>query len=359
MRILVLTDHSGHTVNNSLYALVRAMLGVEGVGEIRVASRGTPANAEFFAASAKTSTLQCVRAAEDFAFRENSRSMFGTWDDGVPTAGNVAPGKAARSVFGTRNATVLTQLDWPDAVLLRIPHPVLVNWFSFLREAFGDTVIVNRPEGIAATTSKAWLLNVPELCAPMALCRAAEEVQAFANTHDTVLKPLEGYGGKGVIRILRGTVEIGNRTFPIASWPKQPEASLPYLAMQYLPRVSEGDKRIVVASGRVLGAVNRVPAAGKWLANVAQGGHAEPATLTPAEERIVEVLHPKMSALGVTMYGVDTLVGNEGHRVLSEVNTMSIGGLLDLPPTDGKPAAQHAAEALVAAMGRGADVDVV
>ena len=325
MKLLVLTDHSGHTAHNSLYAIVRALVADERVGEVRVASRGTPANAPFFACapSGKTQPLHTLRVAPGFAFD--------------PTG----------SQFESLSET--TPLDWPTHVFLRVPHPVPANWFAYLREAFAETPIVNRPEGIAATTSKKWLLNVPELCAPMQLCDTPQSVAAFAKTRPCVLKPLEGYGGKGILRADRAGVRVGNETIAWSDWLNHALAQGPYLAVEFLTRVSEGDKRIVVVGDEVIGAVLRVPAEGQWLANVSQGGRTEASDLSFAERRIVDTLRPRMRALGVAMYGIDTLTGNDGHRVLSEVNTMSIGGVNDLPPANGRSAAHRTAQALLRA----------
>ena len=324
MRILVLTDHSGHTVNNSLYGVVRHLVDDKRVVEVRIACRGSVANNAFFSCSpsGKTRPLAALVAAADFTFEK---------------------GKLA---FASEHS-LATPLAWADAVWLRIPHPVPGNWFNFLREAFGKTPIINRPEGIELTTSKRWLLEVPELCAPTALCERPEEVAAFAKTRPCVLKPLEGYGGKGILRADEHGVYVDDHQVSFAHWPAHPLAQQPYLAVEFLTRVSEGDKRIVVLDGEVLGAVLRVPKPGNWLANVSQGGHAEPATLSFAERRIVETLRPKLRALGVVMYGIDTLMGNEGERVLSEVNTMSIGGLNDLPAFRGQSATQYTASKLV------------
>ena len=301
--------------------MVRAMLALPQVEKIRIASRGSKANADFFAC-AKTDNLLAIEASLDFKFD--------------------AQGEGFRE-----SLQIVTPLDWADGIILRIPHPVPNQWFTYLEEAFKGIPIVNKPSGIASTTPKSWLLNVADLCAPMTMCHTPEEVIAFAKTRDTVLKPLEGYGGKGVLRIMNQVVEVEGKHIALHDWPKQPEAQFPYLAMEYLPRVVEGDKRIVVVGGRVLGAALRIPAAGQWLCNVSQGGRAELTSLTVSEEHIVASLKPHMQNLGVVMYGIDTLMGNQNHRVLSEVNTMSIGGLLDMLPTDGKTAAQWAAEGLV------------
>ena len=331
MRVLVLTDHGRHTASNSLYALARALAGEERVGEVRVASRATPANAAFFACDAAARELATARVGEDFAFAADGRAF--ARPEAIP-------------------------LDWPDAVVLRIPHPVPPGWFAFLPGAFPGRPIVNRPAGIAATTSKAWLLNVAEVCPAMALCAAPTQLASFVGgptgggpPRDAVLKPLDGYGGAGILRVRAGRVEVpGGSPVPLDRWPAHPLARRPYLAMEYLARVGEGDKRIVVVGDRVLGAVLRVPAPGAWLCNVAQGGRAEAAGVSFAERRILDVLAPRMAALGVVMYGVDTLVGNAGERVLSEVNTMSIGGLDDLPAVAGRSAATWAAAGILDAV---------
>jgi glutathione synthase len=321
VNVLILTDHSKHSLANSVYALSLAIRQLPQVSAVRVASRGTTANADFFAC-AKTSHLYTISVEQSFSF-----------GDGVGSFGE--------------SHLIKTPISWADGVVLRIPHPVPANWFDYLVEIFVDIPVVNNPAGIAATTSKAWLVNVAEVCPPLALCQTAAEVQAFAKTRDIVLKPLEGYGGSGVLRVMNRRVELDGRQVSLDRWPEQAEAKVPYLAMEYLRRVTEGDKRIVVVGDRVLGAALRLPADGQWLCNVSQGGRAEITELTPAEDHILDVLKPKMTALGVVMYGVDTLMGNDGHRVLSEVNTMSIGGLLDLPGTNGKSAPQLAAEGLV------------
>ena len=332
MRLLILTDHAGHTPNNSLYVLARALRTEAGIGEIRVASRGTAANADFFACRAEGDpVLRTLTVADDFTF------------------------EGAAAGFSDSEYLVQTPVSWCDAVLLRVPHPVPPTWFGYLRKTFGQRPIANAPEGIEATTSKAWLLHVPELCAPMRLCTTPAQVGAllarssgFAKTRDAVLKPLHGYGGQGILRVRDGRVEVGEERVPLADWPDHPAARHDYLAVEYTRRVSEGDKRIVVVDGEVLGAVLRLPAPGGWLCNVAQGGRVAAAELTPEEEHIVRTLDGHMRRLGVVMYGVDTLADNDGRRVLSEVNTMSIGGLKDLPPgRDGTPAATRAARLLL------------
>ena len=53
-----------------------------------------------------------------------------------------------------------------------------------------------------------------------------------------------------------------------------------------------------------------------------------------------------LHSFGIIKYGFDTLVNDEGKRVLSEINTMSIGGLAPLEELSGKPVVRQAAQTI-------------
>ncbi len=55
------------------------------------------------------------------------------------------------------------------------------------------------------------------------------------------------------------------------------------------------------------------------------------------EQIIKEILTPMLHRKGIVMFGFDTLVDDDGRRVLSEINTLSIGGLVPMEDLSGKP----------------------
>ncbi len=61
---------------------------------------------------------------------------------------------------------------------------------------------------------------------------------------------------------------------------------------------------------------------------------------------IEKELTPLLYEKGVIMYGFDTLVDDDGTRVLSEINTLSIGGLGPMEEMSGLPVVQIAASQL-------------
>jgi glutathione synthase len=72
------------------------------------------------------------------------------------------------------------------------------------------------------------------------------------------------------------------------------------------------------------------------------GGSSNPTEPDADEREIVRRIHPELSRLGIVMYGVDTLVDDAGKRVLSEINTTSIGGLPQTERSTGQIAVPRA-----------------
>jgi glutathione synthase len=230
-----------------------------------------------------------------------------------------------------------------DVVWLRLPPPLSLTFLEFLSGSFPNQFFINDPIGIYETGSKAFLLNFEQYCPPMKRCQSIEDIIEFKRQFPIVLKPLREYGGKGIVRIDGDVVWQGNEQIAFQAFTEQQKGSaMDYMGVKFLKNVSEGDKRIVVVNGQILGASLRLPADGSWLCNVAMGGSSNPAEVTSEERAIISGIHPHLAKLGVIMYGVDTLVDDEGRRVLSEINTTSIGGVAQIAQQNGEPVIEKA-----------------
>ena len=316
LKILALTDHFTHTKENSIYALLRKMIKHPAAEMVDVVSRGNPANRKFFQDFA-TNKLFATRVTEEYVYQTTGSQYI--------------------------NKTKIVKIEDYDAIVMRLPRPFEDDFLSYLESVFPDKPIINSPSVIIETSSKEYLLNFPELCPPMKLCKTPEDVRAFASKFPIVLKPLKSYGGKGIVKIENGWVygesdPVNFKVFLLDLEEIMEEEN--FLGMQYLENVTQGDKRIVVVNGEVLGASLRLPPENSWLCNVAQGGASEAAEIDADERLIVETLSPKLLEKGIVMFGADTLMGNDGKRVLSEVNTMSIGGLAQIEEQSGRPVLQ-------------------
>lgn len=298
--VLVFTDHTKHNEENSLYALLTEMLKHPLSKKINVVSKGIEENNNFF--NEKSNVLFSTEINEDFKYTKGG--------------------------FSFKNNLKKTTLDEFDLIWLRLPPPLSKSFLDFFSDTFSSKVIINHPNGIYKTGSKEFLLNFPELCPPMKLCNTLEDIIEFKNQFPVVLKPLKNYGGKGIIKIEDNFVSKGTQTTSFNEFIQNFQFdNLPYLGVKFLKNVQQGDKRIVVVNGKIMGASLRIPQKGSWLCNASMGGSAHLASVEKEEEEIVATINPVLSKLGIVMYGVDTLVNDNGKRILSEINTTSIGGI--------------------------------
>jgi len=319
-KLLVLTDHSNHSSENSLYALVQSMRNHPRCAQIDVATRGYAGNNLFFE-KRKSQNLFVRRVTKSFAFSEDGKSL----------------------TENLRQENVRTY----NAIWLRMPPPLSNNFLGYLMSEFAHQIIINDPVGIYKTGTKAFLTQFGECCPPMAICKSIETIKAFKQKFPIVLKPFRDYGGRGIVRIDGDTVWDGKEKKTFAQFIQQLEGKpINYLGVKFLKNVGQGDKRIVVVNGQIMGASLRLPAKDSWICNVAQGGSSNKTEVSQEEVEIIQKIDPVLSKMGIVMYGVDTLVGDDGKRVLSEINTTSIGGLPQIASMEGKPLVKQATDLL-------------
>lgn len=317
MNLLILTDHTNHSKENSLYILAKAMRQHPQCASVTVATRGLAVNDSFFKAR-KSGEIFVAEVGDDFAFTPSGKYFSdGLW-------------KANFTDF--------------DAVWLRMPPPLSKDFLDFLN-TFSEQIIVNRPDGIWQTGSKRFLLNFPELCPKMQVCDSVDSIIKFKNQFPIVLKPFREYGGKGIVRIDGDRVWEGKQETTFDAFiDKIKYTDFEYLGVKFLKNVTKGDKRVIVVGGKILGASLRLPAKDSWICNVAMGGNSNHATADAEEIAMVEKINPTLQKMGIVMYGVDTLVGDDGKRILSELNTTSIGGLPQIAALMGQPLVEEAVE---------------
>jgi len=256
-KVLILTDHSNHSAENSLYELAVKMMAHEQTLSVDIATRAIEINSEFFVGS-DSAALFATTIDTDFSFNKDN-------------------------------------------------HPLSKN-FSQVDISTYDLV---------------WL-RLPPL-------------------FPIVLKPFNEYGGRGIVKIEGDIVNSGNQSISFNDFSRTYESNpIEYLAVKYLKNVKQGDKRIVVVNGEILGASLRLPADNSWLCNVAMGGSSNITQVEKEEEEIIRLINPTLSDKGIVMYGVDTLVGDDGKRVLSEINTTSIGGLPQIAAMNNLPLVERA-----------------
>ena len=206
-----------------------------------------------------------------------------------------------------------------DAVFIRKDPPFgdAYLWLTLVLDYLeGSTLVVNNPRGLREANEKLYAHHFPEIVPPTIMTSHADEIHHFLSDigGHAVIKPIDGHGGESVFRLAHGDTNLNALIEAVTHL-----GSRNAIVQALIPEVyDEGDKRILLVDGELLGVVGRVPSKGDLRSNVHVGGSATPATLTDADRKIVETLRPRLLADRLFFVGLDVIGGK-----LIEVNVTS------------------------------------
>jgi glutathione synthase len=212
-----------------------------------------------------------------------------------------------------------------DAILIRKDPPFDDAYLWLTQQldlARRETLVVNDPSGIRDANEKLFTMRFAHLMPPTIVSADPARLIAYAGTvgGDAIIKPLDGAGGAGVVRIRTGD----SNTRAIVDLLTREGRRLA-MVQQFLPAVREGDKRVLLLGGKALGAIRRVPRADDIRANIHVGGSVQATTLTPTEARLVEEVGSELVERGLWFVGLDLI-----DERLIEVNVTSPTGIQEL-----------------------------
>ncbi|HVU50079.1 MAG TPA: glutathione synthase [Polyangia bacterium] len=186
-------------------------------------------------------------------------------------------------------------------------------------------LVVNDPDGLSRAGSKMYLAGFPAELRPRTLItRSIERVRAFLRELDgaAIIKPLAGFGGQNVFYVARG--QTANLPQMISTVRRDGYV----IVQEFLPAVAKGDKRVLLLGGAPLRVGDTVAAYKRMRPrddirnNMHVGGSRRPADFTDAEQRICDLLRPRLTADGLYLVGVDLV----GDKIL-EINVYAPGGV--------------------------------
>jgi glutathione synthase len=189
-------------------------------------------------------------------------------------------------------------------------------------------LVVNDPDGLSRAGSKMYLAGFPvELRPKTVITRSIERVRAFLRELDgpAIIKPLSGFGGQNVFYVARG--QSMNVQQMISTVRREGYVTV----QEYLPAVSKGDKRVLLLGGAPLRVGDTVAAYKRMRPkddirnNMHVGGARRRTDFSDAEQRICDLLRPRLVADGLYFVGVDLV----GDKIL-EINVFAPGGIANI-----------------------------
>jgi glutathione synthase len=206
-----------------------------------------------------------------------------------------------------------------DVILMRKDPPFDLEYIyaTYLLECAesAGVLVVNKPQSLRDVNEKMYTAWFPQCAPPTLVSRSQQQFRKFlAEHHKIVLKPLDGMGGASIFVM---TEDNPNISVILEIMTEHGARSV--MAQQYLPEISQGDKRILVVDGKAVPyALARIPAPGESRGNLAAGGTAKGMELSERDYWIVEQVAPTLLEKGLLFVGID-VIGD----YLTEINVTS------------------------------------
>lgn len=215
-----------------------------------------------------------------------------------------------------------------DVIFMRANPPLDPIMLNFLDSVKDDVFIVNSLQGLREANNKLYTAAFGDSHSniiPVTHVSKNKEylVQQImeSKSEKMILKPLNGYGGSGVILIEKSA--MNNIKSLLDFYVSNSDGTSNYVILQeYIEGADKGDVRILLLNGEPIGAMRRIPGSGDHRSNVSAGGSVARHVLTRDEKNLCKQIGPKLVKDGLYFVGIDVIGGK-----LVEVNVMSPGGV--------------------------------
>ena len=229
--------------------------------------------------------------------------------------------------FKYHNNHVLPLSDY-DVVMMRQDPPFDLSYITathILEKLPKSTLVVNNPFEVRNAPEKIFVTNFPHLMPKTLITRDLHSIQRFREEFkDIIIKPLYGNGGQGVFHVLPSDENFNSILEMFFNQNKEP-----LILQEYLKDVRNGDKRIILLNGEIVGAINRVPQEGESRSNMHVGGKAHKTILTERDKFICKEISQSLKDKELFFVGID-IIGD----FITEINVTSPTGIREIGSHD-------------------------
>ncbi len=218
-----------------------------------------------------------------------------------------------------------------DVIFMRDNPPLDPLVLNFLDSIKDDVFIINAVDGLREANNKiytaAYFDPNKELIPTTHVSKNIDYLlQVIEESEDDkmILKPLDGYGGSGVIVIEKSAMH--NIRSLLDFYINRDKDKSSYVIIQdYIEGAENGDVRVLMLNGKPIGALRRKPTKNDVRSNISAGGTVEKYKLTKQDKLLCKKVGEKLVRDGIYFAGLDLIGGK-----LIEVNVLSPGTITDI-----------------------------
>jgi glutathione synthase len=206
-------------------------------------------------------------------------------------------------------------------ILIRQDPPFNLEYISttYILDTIKNKVkIINDPTAIRNVSEKLYSAKYQKYMPETLFSKDLYEIKNFFKKHKKVIvKPIHSYGGNDIYLFKKFDK---NLIFKIIKKHDH------IMCQKFLPKISEGDKRVFLINGKVCGAISRVPKKGSFLSNMSKGAKPINIDLTKTEKKISKIIAKDLKKENIYFAGIDFI----DQKLNGDINVTSPTGLKTL-----------------------------
>ena len=206
-------------------------------------------------------------------------------------------------------------------ILIRQDPPFNLEYISatYILDTIKDKVkILNNPTSIRNVSEKLYSVKFQIYMPSTIFTQNIDEIKNFFKKHKKViLKPIHSYSGNDIHLLTSFNLKL------IKKFIKQHNH---IMCQKFIPKISEGDKRVFLINGKICGAISRVPKKGSFLSNMSKGAKPINIKLTKIENKISKLIAKDLKKQNIFFAGIDFI----DQKLNGDINVTSPTGLKTL-----------------------------
>ena len=203
-------------------------------------------------------------------------------------------------------------------ILIRQDPPFNLQYISttyILDKIKNKVKIINDPKSIRNISEKLYSAKYQKFMPITIFTQNISEIKKFFKKNKKViLKPTHSYGGNDIHLLSKFDLKF------IKKFLKKHDH---IVCQKYLPKISDGDKRVFLINGKVVGAISRVPKKGSFLSNMSKGAKPVNTKLTKIEKKISKIVAKDLKKENIFFAGIDFI----DQKLNGDINVTSPTGL--------------------------------
>jgi glutathione synthase len=203
-------------------------------------------------------------------------------------------------------------------VLIRQNPPFNLEYISttYILDTIKEKVkIINNPTSIRNISEKLYSAKFKKFMPDTIFTQNINEIKKFLRSYKKIIiKPIHGYGGNDIYLLDKLNQKLLKKIIKKHNY---------IMCQKFLPKINNGDKRVFIINGKIIGAISRIPKKGSFLSNLSKGGKAVKTNLTTKEKNISKKIADDLKKRDIFFAGIDFI----DQKLNGDINVTSPTGL--------------------------------